>query len=250
MWKQIRILMLLCLLLVLSINSCRDQIQDWTQPIIVRLHFINADASPHTQAYIDRLSVKDFADAAEYMRQNSAVYRNQPIAIYFEIGQPLHEKPPVIPEQSGVVQAIWWSLKFRWYAWQRQDAGSATMTLFLNYYDPEQHPRLKHSTALQKGRIGVVNLFASPKQANENQIVLVHELLHGFGATDKYDLSTGQPLYPQGYAEPALKPLYPQRYAEIMAIQRPISESQSKMSRHLDENVLSPLTAREIGWLR
>ena len=37
-------------------------------------------------------------------------------------------------------------------------------------------------------------------------------LLHGFGATDKYDLATGQPLYPKGYAEPALKPLYPQRF--------------------------------------
>ena len=86
MWKQIRILMLLCLLLVLSINSCRDQIQDWTQPIIVRLHPINADGSPHTEQYIQRLSVHDYDQAVDYMQQTSQFYRGQPVAIYFQMG--------------------------------------------------------------------------------------------------------------------------------------------------------------------
>lgn len=45
-----------------------------------------------------------------------------------------------------------------------------------------------HSTALEKGRIGSVNLFAIPEQAPQNHVVIVHELLHGFGAKDKYDL--------------------------------------------------------------
>lgn len=59
-----------------------------------------------------------------------------------------------------------------------------------------------HSTALEKGRIGSVNLFATRGQALQNQVVIIHELLHGFGAKDKYDLKTGQPIYPLGYAQP------------------------------------------------
>ena len=55
---------------------------------------------------------------------------------------------------------------------------------------------------MEKGRIGSVNLFATKTQASQNQVVIVHELLHGFGAQDKYDLKTGQPLYPLGYAHP------------------------------------------------
>jgi hypothetical protein len=55
-----------------------------------------------------------------------------------------------------------------------------------------------------------VNLFATKTQASQNQVVIVHELLHGFGAQDKYDLKTGQPLYPLGYAQPEKVPLYPQ----------------------------------------
>ncbi len=165
------------------------------------------------------------------------------------MGKPLNKKPPALPEQSSVF-AMRWSLKFRWYVWSQRDDATASMTLFLNYYDPEQYTTLKHSTALQKGRIGVVNLFASAAQAQQNQIVLLHELLHGFGATDKYDLSTGSPIYPQGYANPQQKPLYPQIYAEIMAIHRPISVQRSVMTHRLADNVLSPLTAKEIGWLR
>ena len=50
-----------------------------------------------------------------------------------------------------------------------------------------------HSTALEKGRIGSVNLFATRGQASQNQVVIVRELLHGFGAKDKYDLKQVSP---------------------------------------------------------
>ena len=44
-----------------------------------------------------------------------------------------------------------------------------------------------------------------------------------FGATDKYDLPTGLPQYPAGFAEPRLEPRYPQQFAEIMAGQKPFN---------------------------
>jgi len=32
--------------------------------------------------------------------------------------------------------------------------------------------------------------------------VIAHELLYTLNATDKYDLNTGLPIFPNGYAEP------------------------------------------------
>ena len=46
---------------------------------------------------------------------------------------------------------------------------------------------MAHSTGLQKGMLGVVNAFASADQEGSNAVVIAHELLHTFGATDKYD---------------------------------------------------------------
>ena len=108
--------------------------------------------------------------------------------------------------------------------------------------------QLKHSTALQKGRIGSVNLFASQKQSEQNKIVLVHELLHAFGASDKYDLATGQLIYPAGYAFPDQHPLFPQAKAELMAGHIPLSETTSKMPASLDQTLINEITAIELGW--
>ena len=109
---------------------------------------------------------------------------------------------------------------------------------------------MKHSTALENGRIGSVNLFASAKQAAQNKIVLVHELLHAFGATDKYNLANGQPLYPMGYADPQQQPLFPQAKAELMAGHIPLSASQSKMPDSLAQTMINPITALELGWTK
>jgi hypothetical protein len=101
---------------------------------------------------------------------------------------------------------------------------------------------------LQKGRIGSVNLFASNKQTEQNKVVLAHELLHAFGASDKYDLATGQPMYPAGYAYPDQQPLFPQAKAELMAGHIPTSQTQSKMPESIDETLVNEITAIEIGW--
>ena len=47
----------------------------------------------------------------------------------------------------------------------------------------------------------MVNAFAD-NVLEEKNVVLVHEILHTLGATDKYDSKTSSPLYPDGYADP------------------------------------------------
>lgn len=250
MWKKIRVLCLLIILFIVAVNAYRDQNQDWSRPIIVMLHPINADGQVATQNYIQSLNLSELTSAQEYLKQMSAQYRGQPISLYFQMGRELKKMPPKVPEQANMLDTILWSLRFRFYAWKQHESkdGSPSVTLFLNYYDPKHSKELKHSTALQKGRIGSVNLFASKKQSQQNKIVLVHELLHAFGASDKYDLATGQPLYPVGYAYPNQQPLFPQAKAELMAGHIPVSSDKSKMPDTLQQTLINEITAIELGW--
>ncbi|EXB45956.1 hypothetical protein [Acinetobacter sp. 1000160] len=252
MWKNIRVAILLVVLLVVAVNAYRDQNQDWNQPIHILLHPINADGRTTTQQYIQQLQQDDFAEVKQYLEKNSQQYRGQSSYFMIQIGRELQQIPPKMSEQPSILNNILWSLKFRFYAWKQHQSGdgSPSLTLYLNYYDPKQSRELKHSTALERGRIGSVNLFASPKQAAQNNVVLVHELLHGFGATDKYNLNNGEPIFPIGYAQADQQPLYPQTEAEIMGGRIPLSEHKSKMPNDLNETVISILTAREVGWIK
>ena len=252
MWKKIRVLCLLIILLIVAVNAYRDNNQDWGKPIFVLLHPINADSRPSTQAYIQSLSELSLSEAQQYLQNTAQRYRGQPTYIYFKLGREIKVLPPKVPDQAGLLDVILWSLKFRYYAWQQHKRvdGAPSVTLFLNYYDPTQRKELKHSTALENGRIGSVNLFASKKQSEQNKIVLAHELLHAFGATDKYDLASGQPIFPIGYADPNQQPLFPQAKAELMAGHIPTSQTQSKMPDSLAQTVINELTANEIGWTK
>ena len=101
---------------------------------------------------------------------------------------------------------------------------------------------LPHSVGLQRGLTGVVHLFAAHSQDDQNAIVTAHELLHTFGATDKYD-ADDRPLYPSGYAEPLRVPRYPQRYAEIMAGRVPLSADRQEMPDDLSQTLVGPVSA-------
>lgn len=250
MWKKIRILILLLVLLVVAVDAYRDQNQDWSKPIFVLMHPINADGSAVTQQYIQQLSEADLNGVQQYLKAQAAQHTDLPINFYFKLGQPLQDLPPKVPEQAKALDVVLWSLKFRYYAWKnKQNAGIApNVTLYLNFYDPAQNKVLKHSTALEKGRIGSVNLFAAKSQSEQNKVVLVHELMHAFGASDKYDLATGQPIYPIGYAHPNQTPLFPQTQAELMGGYIPSSKSQSKTPNSVQDTLINEITATEIGW--
>ena len=139
----------------------------------------------------------------------------------------------------------------RWWVYRNTDTAgpSPQVKMFLLYFDPAQSSRLAHSTGLQKGLIGRVNVFAARDMAKQNNVVIAHEFLHTLGATDKYDPVTNQPLYPDGYADPDLKPLLPQRYAEIMAGRTPISLIEAVTPASLDDALIGSKTAQEINWL-
>lgn len=247
-WKQLRILVLLIVLLVVIVNTLRDQTQDWNKPIVVALYPVNADQSTVTEKYIQQLKIDDFQDIAEFLNTQSKKY-NKNALFYFRLGEQVKVIPPDPPSDGGILSSMMWSLKFRYYAWKHEQNFKENISLYLRYYDPKNHPSLKHSVALQKGRVALVNLFSSISQNEQNKIVIAHEMLHMFGATDKYNFSNHQPIYPQGFADPDQNPRYPQRRAEIMAGTIASSDTQSKMAESLHKDVvINQATASEIGW--
>ena len=104
------------------------------------------------------------------------------------------------------------------------------------------------SVGLSKGLIALTHLYGDAAAAGSNQVVLVHEVLHTLGATDKYDFATGQPLAPEGLGEQDRQPLYPQDFGEIMAGRIAISARDAVVAASLEQMLVSPVTALEIGW--
>lgn len=248
MFKNIRILILLSILLVVAIGVYQDKNQDWQKPVYVILHPINADNSPDTQRYIDNLSPDDFKQIDQYMTAQSARY-GKPVRMYYKLGSTIKALPPAVPKNGSVLDIMMWSLKFRYYAYKYAKSDiPPSLTLFLQYYDANKNTRLTHmSTALENGRIGVANLFASDKKGENNNVVIAHESLHGFGATDKYDLSTGLAISPIGYPNPN-QINYPQKQAELMAMHIMTSPNEFVMARKINDTLVNEITAREIGW--
>ena len=126
----------------------------------------------------------------------------------------------------------------------------ASIRMFVTYFDPDLTERLNHSLGLEKGLIGVVNAFANKKYAGKNNIVIAHEFLHTVGATDKYHLETGEPVFPVGFVDPDKKPLYPQDFAEIMAGVIPMDDGEWVMPEKLNQTVIGYQTALEINWIQ
>lgn len=224
----------------------------WTEPLWVAIYPISADASGQSAKYMESLDHATFAAIETFIAEEAKHYGvalAQPVRVV--LGNRVTEQPPAPPEAGNVLQVMLWSLRLRYWTW-RVDKGDAPppsdVEIYVRYFDPESHPVLAHSLGLQKGLVGVVNAFASRRQAGSNNVVIAHELLHTLGASDKYDPATNQPLFPTGYAEPEAKPRFPQTLAELMGGRVPVSSTESNMPKSLDQVVIGAQTANEIRW--
>jgi hypothetical protein len=253
MWRKFRIIILLLILATVVQEVWLDKADlAWKHNLYVAVYPVNADASEEVGAYLRTLSRDDFEPMAEYFAEEGASYRlalRRPIEV--QLGAIVNELPPEPPKNGGILSTMLWSLKFRLFAWQNSPKVNIRpdIRLYLLYYNPKNHEVLGHSTALNKGRIGRVNLFASSAYAKKNLVVTTHELLHTLSATDKYDLQSTLPIYPDGYAEPDKMPLYPQNFAELMGGRIPKNDSEAEIPKSLRHTMIGEKTAREIGWL-
>lgn len=225
----------------------------WYQPVSVIIFPINGDHQPATASYIHALKTSDFQAIDQFFSRSGREFDlavEQPVIT--QLGQSVTSLPPAPPEDAGMFNAIFWSLKLRYWAYQHTPDNISNLDrirLYVIYHQPGKQQRLAHSLGLQKGLIGVIHAFAAPEQNPQNTVVMAHEILHTVGASDKYG-TDNQPHFPEGYAEPDKNPLYPQRYAEIMAGRIPLNKNEAMMPPSLRAAMVGDRTAREINWIQ
>lgn len=252
-FKQVRIVLLLGLLLVVSVTTCQDRLRStrWRVPLYVALYPIAADDSPVTRAYLAALDAERFRSIDRFFAREARRYGvaiDDPIKT--RLRSELAARPPQRPPGGGVLATMLWSLELRFWAWRVSGhvREPEDIRIFVLFHDPKLTPNVPHSLGLTKGLIGVVYAFAAPEMNGANDMVIAHELLHTLGATDKYDPITDAPRYPDGYGDPQQLPLYPQETTELMAGRRMLSADRWVQADDLDEVVVGPATALEIRW--
>jgi len=236
-WKGLRVAILLILLAIVYQQSSLQKrlTQSWNTPLEVSIYPINADGSEASQHYLEKLDYKNLEQMKNFLSQQSQIHG-------------LWTDNPV----NFMFRNISWSLKFRNWSRKHKKKGSklSHIKIYLLLHDPATHQQLPHSAGLQKGLIGVVYAFANIQYTTQNNIITVHELLHTLGATDKYSLATGEPIFPNGYAEPEKSPLFPQLKTELMGGRRPITQLTSEMPTSFSTVIIGEQTASEIGWIK
>jgi len=255
-WKVIRISVLVLVLIGVAAMTWLDRVSttSWKSTLWVGVFPLNGDGSAVAEEYVRGLAPEDFAALETFFADEASRFGvTTPRPVRIELYPSPAERPPPLDPRSSMLRTAWWSLKLRWFAFRAADVpgrAPSHIRVFVLYHDPAKNERVPHSLGLQKGLVGVVHAFADRRMQGQNNIVIAHETLHTVGATDKYDLESGAPLFPGGYAEPDRIPRYPQEQAEIMAGQRALSETEHEMPDTLRHVSVGHETAAEIGWVR
>lgn len=254
LFKLMRIVVLLSIFFVILVSTwmTEKRMAAWERPILVTIYPIAADDSAETQEFIQNIDPSGFDEINRFMNRESVPYGfTVNPAFRFQLAQPGRELPPPVPKLFDTADIALWSLKMRWWAWMKDwkdDLVSGDIQMFVLYHSLDGNNEAGISVGMRKGRYGLVKAFARELMNPSNLIVFTHEILHVLGASDKYILSNGEPIFPQGYADPGKRPLFPQMRAEIMGVRIPVSSYSSVMPVSLDECVIGKQTAEEIGF--
>ncbi len=253
MFKAIRISILLLILFFVAVSTWLSQARstDWNNSLWVKIYPINADGSPATSRYIDGLDLQTFQEIEAFVAREADRYGkslSRPVRI--ELGELIEEQPPSLDGASSVLSVMLWSLKMRWWVGSitdEQDDIEPDVSIFVRYHQYEDVFVLESSVGMQKGMFGVVNAYTGRRHKGRNNVIIAHEFFHTLGASDKYDLSTGQPHAPDGLGEPDRSPLYPQHYAEIMGGRIARTANDAMIPQSLTYTLVGTVTAAEIG---
>jgi hypothetical protein len=251
MWRLIRIAILLAILAFVALGAVVDRWRttDWHKTLWVGVFPLNADGSGSTERYIGSLTPAEFGDIESFFSREARRYGmalDQPVHI--ELYPKRTAAPPQLDPGASLPGRILWSLRARYYAWRVAGDSLADIEIFVLYHEPERTTAVPHSLGLQKGLFGIVHAYADRAANATNDIVIAHEVMHTVGASDKYDLVTTLPVFPQGYADRQAQPLYPQPAAEIMAGRIALAPDEAAMPASLADVVVGPETAAEVSW--
>lgn len=253
-FKLMRIVVLLSILFVIVVGTwmTENRLAAWERPILVTIYPIIGDGEAATARFVESLDESSFDAINRFIEREASPYGfTVTPAFRFQLAEVRHELPPQVPGQFDTVKIALWSLKMRWWAWRqlsKDDLVTPDIQMFVLYHGVNGDNELGISVGMRKGRYGIVKAYAKRGLRSANQVVLTHEMLHVLGATDKYVLSNGNPIHPEGYADPDRVPLFPQDYAEIMGARIPLGPDNSVMPDSLAECRIGRTTATEIGF--
>jgi hypothetical protein len=251
----VRLAILVAVLLFVAVGAWldRSRSRDWNDTLRVTVYPINTSGDAAVRGYVAALQAGDFADVESFFIDEASRYGialAQPVKV--RVSHAAKEPPPALPGRPGPLTIALWSLRMRYFAartaWNDPLPDPDIQVFAL--YSPlgAGAAAMPDSVGLSKGLIAVTHLYGDAAAAGSNQVVLVHEVLHTLGASDKYDLATGQPLVLAGLGEPDRQPLYPQDFGEIMAGRIATSAREAEIAGSLEQMLVGPATALEIGW--
>ncbi|HET6564998.1 MAG TPA: hypothetical protein VFG52_06250 [Xanthomonadales bacterium] len=253
LFKLLRIVILLSVLFVIVVGTWMTErkLARWDQPIWVTLYPIVDEDNAASTRFAQSLELENFSAINDFLTAELSRYSVAMVEpLKFQLAPVSSEKPPAIPERHSPIAIAWWSLQMRWWAWRREKVGdliAPDIQIFLIYHQPGEYSEMQMSVGMRKGRYGLVKAYTGAQNRSHNHIVITHELLHVLGASDKYAFGTGDPIFPEGYAEPNKVPLFPQNKAEIMAGVIPLSANQHYLPKSLEQCRIGQVTAEEIG---
>lgn len=254
----VRVSILLGILAVILLWAWNDRRRrtartTWARPLQVALILT-------TQGEVDAVAVANLKgrirDLERHLLAERRLYRsdatNEPFA--FQVYGPVavHSAPPK-PSAEGFVALLQQTYgSWRYFRgvdgqldvpWRAFDA-----RLYLMLRPPASaHRKSIEGQSEQGGWVGQVEVELDESMVDFALFVVVHELMHLLGASDKYDPS-GRALVPEGLADPLRQPLFPQTRAEIMARNIVVAPGTERPPDTLDELCIGALTAEEIGW--
>lgn len=250
--KQIRVLLLLMLLtpLVYAFSLPSDPVPKWDRTKVVAIYPFNSDGSEAAARMIASLELDDLQKIEEFLRDQANSYA-LPLRTPFSVrlGQPITTAPDT-PDSDLGLNGLKWALGLRWWHWRLNTQGlDPDIVVVASFSELSDNPKRLHSIGMPKPRLALVKLIAHPDHMERNLVTLTHEILHTVGANDHYAASTGFPAWPDGFADPNRDPRYPQTVAELMGGRIPLSAEIAREARFLEETLIGPGTARDIGWL-
>ena len=254
-FRRTRIAFLLAILVVVAFVTWNDnrRITSWKAPLTVTIVPVDVSGDPSVARWIATLDEGRYAPVATFFaREGKEHGLDLAEVVELELATPITEAPPQEPEDiTDRLKIAGWSIRLRWWSWnagRRHSIPSSAVRIYVLYEKDEgQIPR--ESLGIKQGRIGIVRTLAGEHESGWTNVTIAHELLHTLGATDKYQ-PNGEPVFPDGYAQPELVPVVPQRKAEIMAGQIPLGDDRLVQADSLGQCLVGRKTADEIGWTR
>jgi hypothetical protein len=220
----------------------RSRSTDWDAPLRVTLYPVAGGDDATARNHVTTLTADDFGAIPVFFGREArrhGVALEEPLRI--RVSHAVTALPPLPPDDPGIVGIAAWSLRFRWWAWRvaaNDPLPPPDVQVFVLYHAGDGARAVPDSLGLSKGLMALAHLYADDAA------------LHTLGATDKYDRATGLPSVPDGLGDPQQAPLFPQRHGEIMAGRIATSARDAVIPSGLEQMLLGPATAREIGWLR